>query len=141
VGGIGSFLRIEASGIRLATGAMVMAPDQLQRFRAAVVDEASGAELDQIRQDLAAKSLHVGPGKVPPLKRTPNGYPKDHPREELLRWKGAVVVTEYEHGTWMHRPDVIDTIKEVWSAAAPLKDWIDTHVGDSTTPPSRRPRG
>jgi uncharacterized protein (TIGR02453 family) len=138
VGGIGSFLRLEAIGMRLACGSMVMAPDQIERFRAAIDNAASGAEFEEIGRQLADKSLSVSPGRQPTLKRTPAGYPKDHPREEFLRWKGAVVVKEYERATWMYGPEAIGVIREVWSGAASLKKWIDRYVGESEAPPRRR---
>jgi len=134
VGGIGCFLRIEAAGMRLASGSMVMAPDQLERFRASIDNAAAGAEFEKICRRLAAADLPVGPGRQPPLMRTPAGYPKDHPREEILRWKGAVVVKEYERAAWMHKPAAVDRIREVWSGAAPLTKWIDKYVGESTVP-------
>lgn len=138
VGGIGCFLRLEASGMRLACGSMVMAPDQIERFRAAIDNVASGAEFDETAARLAAAGLPVGPGRQPPLKRTPAGYAKDHPREEILRWKGAVVVKEFETAGWMHESAAADRVREVWSGAAPLTDWITKYVGESTTPPNRR---
>jgi len=134
VGGIGCFVRLEASGIRLASGSMVMAPDQIERFRAAIDDAATGAEFEKIGRQLAAAGLPVGPGRQPPLHRTPAGYAKDHPREEMLRWKGAVVVKEHKLATWMYKPAAIDKIREVWSGAAPLTTWIDKYVGESTMP-------
>ncbi len=139
VGGIGYFLRIESGAIRLACGSMVMASDQLERFRAAIANAASGAEFDEVREQLAGQKLTVGPGREDPLKRTPSGYPKDHPREDVLRWKGAVVVKEYEQAAWMHKAGAADKVREVWSGAAPLTEWIKTYVGESTTP-ARRPR-
>lgn len=139
VGGIGSFLRLEATGMRLAVGSMVMDPDQIKRFRAAVASDAAGNEFEEVTRQLAAKSLQVGPGRKPILQRTPAGFPKDHPREEILRWKGAVVIKEYKHANWLHGPKVIDTVRDVWEGAAPLIEWIETHVGHSEAP-SRRPR-
>jgi uncharacterized protein (TIGR02453 family) len=134
VGGIGSFLRLEASGMRLASGSMVMAPDQIERFRSAIDNAAIGAEFEKIARQLGAAGLPVGPGRQPPLTRTPAGYAKDHPREEKLRWKGAVVVKEYDRAAWMHRPGAVDKIREVWSGAAPLTNWIEKYVGESTIP-------
>ncbi len=138
VGGIGCFLRLEASGMRLACGSMVMAPDQIERFRARIDDVVSGAEFEEMVAHLGAAGLPVGPGRQPPLKRTPAGYAKDHPREEILRWKGAVVVKEYELADWMHKPAAVRKIREVWSGAAPLTEWIGKYVGESTTPAGRR---
>ncbi len=137
VGGIGAFLRIDADGMRLAGGAMAFAPDQVKRFRSAVDDAGSAAEFEAIRRRLAERDLVVEPGAQPVLKRVPAGYPADHPREELLRWKGAVVIKEYERADWMHRAGAIDAVREIWTATAPLKEWIDTHVGESETPRRR----
>lgn len=134
VGGIGSFFRIGASGMRIACGSMVMAPDQIERFRTAIIDDVSGTKFEQIRKRLAEKSLVVGPGHDPILKRTPPHYPKDHPREELLHWKGAIVIKEYERAAWMYGPEAIERIREVWHSATPLKKWIDMYVGQSKQP-------
>lgn len=134
VGGIGAFLRLDADGMRLAGGAMALAPDQIKRFRAAVDDEKSGTEFEHIRQQLADRELPVGPGMPDILKRIPTGYPPDHPRGELLRWKGAVVVKEYKLADWMHQAQAIDAVRGIWTVTAPLKSWIDTYVGESETP-------
>ena len=139
VGGVGSFLRLESTKMRLACGSMVMAPDQLDRFRAAIVDPHAGTEFDRVRQTLAERSLEVGPGKEPPLKRVPNGYPADHPRADVLRWKGAVVIKEFKRVNWMYGPRAVDRVHLVWRGAAPLLDWIGEHVGESRKPPPRRP--
>jgi uncharacterized protein (TIGR02453 family) len=139
VGGIGAFLRVEASGLRLARGAMAFAPDQVKQFRKALDNPAAARELDKIRQRLARQGLPVGPGKQPVLQRPPQGFSDDHPRAELLRWKGAVVIQEHERAAWMSKPGAIDRIRETWATAAPLQDWIDHHVGSSDTP-ARRPR-
>lgn len=139
VGGIGCFLRVEASGMRLASGSMVMAPDQLERYREGIADDASGKEFEKLVKKLAGKDLPVGHGRQDPLKRIPAGYDKEHPREEMLRWKGAVVVKEFKHAAWMHKPGVIDKVREVWAGSAPLLEWIDKYVGESTAPPRRRP--
>lgn len=138
VGGIGAFLRIDADCMRLAGGAMALAPDQVKRFRGAIDNEASAAEFADVKRDLEAKNLTLEPGAQPVLKRVPNGYPADHPRAEFLRWKGAVVIKEFERAPWMHGPGALDKVREVWTATAPLKAWIDRYVGESETPPRRR---
>ena len=138
VGGTGYYLRVEASGLVTGCGAMVMARDQLGRFRAALGDDSSGRRLEKLTTELAARSLPVTSGAEPPLKTSPPGYPKTHPRAELLRWKGAVVIKEYEEADWMHTRQALDRIRDVWRGAEPLKKWIDTHVAISEAPLSRR---
>lgn len=130
VGGTGYYLRVQASGPVTGCGAMVMARDQLQRFRASLDDDASGHRFEELTTELAARSLPVTSGAEPPLKAAPPGYPKSHPRAEFLRWKGAVIVKEYERAEWMHAPEALGRIRDVWRGAEPLKEWIDTQVRD-----------
>lgn len=138
VGGTGYYLQVSAAGLVTGYGAMAMARDQLQRFRAALDDETSGREFDDLRTALANQSLPVSCGVEPPLKRVPPGYPATHPRAELLRWKGAAVVREDERADWLHTPAALATIREVWRGAQPLREWLGTYVG-ATDEPSRRP--
>jgi len=89
VGGTGYYVSASASGLVTGCGAMALDRDQLQRFRAALDDERSGRAFEELRTKLDARSLPVTCGAEPPLKTGPRGYPSDHPRAELLRWKGA----------------------------------------------------
>jgi len=139
VGGVGFYLRLEASGLRVACGAMVMAADQIERFRVAIDHRTFGPEFVELTEKLAADSLPVTCGKMPPLKRPPSGYPSDHPREEFLRWKGAVIIRDFGRAGWMSSAEALDRVREVWSGAAPLTDWLVTHVGPSEVP-ARAPR-
>lgn len=137
-GGIGCFLSATAHGLEMAGGAMLLESDQLSRYRDAVVSASAGQELDEIRRDLAERKLDVGPGEFPLYKRVPAGYPADHPRADLLLWKGAIVIKQFDLGGWVHTPRLADRVRDVWGGAQPLLSWIDRHVGDSTKPASRR---
>jgi len=130
VGGAGYYLRVEASGLVTGCGAMVMARDQLQRFRASLDDDGSGRRFEELTAELSARSLPVTSGAEPSLKKAPPGYPRSHPRAEFLRWKGAVIIKEYEKADWMHTPEALDRIRNVWRGEEPLKEWIDSQVGD-----------
>lgn len=134
VGGTGYYVSVAASGMVTGCGAMALARDQLQRFRAALDDDHSGRAFEELRTKLDARSLPVTCGAEPPLKTGPRGYPPDHPRVELLRWKGAVAIQEYERADWMHTPAARDRIREVLHGARPLKEWIDAHVGATDEP-------
>jgi uncharacterized protein (TIGR02453 family) len=137
---LGTSYYVEVSATRLVTGcgAVHLARDQLERFRAAVDDERSGRELVELHTALTASSLPLTPGIEPPLKSGPRGYPADHPRAEYLRWKGAAVIQEYERAAWLHTPEPLERVRTVWRAAAPLKAWLDAHVGASQLP-ARQP--
>ena len=121
-------MRVGASGLVTGYGAMLMDRDQLRRFRAAVDADGSGEEFVEITARLADRSLPVTSGAEAPLKTIPQGFATTHPRAEFLRWKGAVVIRAYEKADWMHTREALDVVREVWSGADPLKQWIDTHV-------------
>lgn len=134
VGGTGYYLQVTATRLSTGFGAMLMARDQLERFRAALDDEQTGRVFVELCDALAAESLPLTSGIEPPLKSSPRGYPADHPRAEYLRWKGAGIVQEYDRAAWMHTPEALDRIRTVWRGAAPLKAWLEAHVGASATP-------
>lgn len=138
VGGVGHFARVDAHGLRVAGGAMVFAKDQLVHYRKAIASPLPAAEFDSIRVAVAGRGLEIGPGKEGTYKRVPTGFNKDDPREELLRWKGAVIVAEFPRAKWMSNPKVLDKIREVWTASTPLVEWIEKYVGVSEMPARRR---
>lgn len=88
-GGAGFYFQLSAAGLMCGVGYYAMAKDQLERFRAAVADDATGAEIEAIVAALAPRGYAVG--AIGELKTAPRGYPKDHPRIDLLRRKGLMV--------------------------------------------------
>ena len=79
------YVHLDAHGLMAACGAYMMAPDQLERYREAVAAERTGRALQNILDDLSEHGFEVGHGVSEPLKTAPRGYPKDHPRVDLLR--------------------------------------------------------
>ena len=131
-GGESYYVEISASGLVVAAGYWMMANDQLDRYRRAVDDKRAGTELERILADLAARKLtNEGPG----LKTAPRGYPRDHPRVELLRHKSVAVMRRFPPARWLGTPVAADRIVEVWRAAGPMNAWLAEHVGPSTEPP------
>jgi uncharacterized protein (TIGR02453 family) len=126
-GGSVRYVHIDAYGVFVAAGAYVLAPDQLARFRAAVADERHGPALERLLADLVPHG-EVGPGGHEPLRTAPRGYPKDHPRIELLRRKGVVVSARIEEDA-AGAEGLPDRVGALWDAAAPLLAWLDEHVG------------
>ena len=74
-------------------------PDQLTRFRAAVVDDKTGKKLQGIVDRLGQAGLEVHATES--LKTAPKGYPKEHPRIELLRMKGLVTSRHWPPAAWL----------------------------------------
>ena len=132
-GGAGFYLQVSASGLVCGTGYYAMAKDQLERFRAAVDAEHTGAEIAELVDELRRRGFSIG--AIGELKTAPRGFPKDHPRIELLRRKGLMVSKDFGAPPWMHTAKVVAKIRETWDAPAAMNEWLDTHVGPSTLEP------
>jgi uncharacterized protein (TIGR02453 family) len=126
------YLHLDASGLMVACGSYLMQPDELERYRQAVAEDSSGDELSEILAALRRRrSLRLGPGGAEPLKTAPRGFPRDHPRGDLLRQKGVIAMrtrpgSELQNGTKL-RSFVVETFE----MCADLTDWLKRYVGDS----------
>jgi uncharacterized protein (TIGR02453 family) len=132
------YVHLDSRGLMAACGAYMMSPDQLERFREAVAADATGPALEGILRKLDERGIEVGYGMSEPLKTAPRGYPKDHPRVELLRQK-AVSAHSRLAETSLHDADVVrQFVVDTFDACEPLNDWIRSNVGSSRTAPGRR---
>jgi len=136
-GGAGFYVQLSASGLLVASGYYAMAPDQLDRFRRAVDDEARGAQIAALVAAASKRGAGAGfsIGAISELKTAPRGYPKDHPRIELIRRKGLMGSRTWEPAGWLHTARALDRVVAAWRDFAPVNEWLDTHVGPSTLPP------
>lgn len=125
------YVQVSGDGLLAASGYYQMARDQLERFYAAVDDERSGRGLVAVVDGLRGE-YDVGGSE---LKTAPRGYPRDHPRVELLRHKGLTINRAFPVEDWHATPEAAARITGVWDAAAPMNAWLNRHVGPSTLPP------
>ena len=132
-GGAGFYVQYSASGMVAGSGYYHMAPDQLDRFRDALDRQAVGAEIASIIDELRPKGLEFT--AIGALKTAPRGYPRDHPRIELLRLKGLVGTRRWKPAKWMQTKAVVERVREAWDTAAPMNTWLDANVGPSTIAP------
>jgi uncharacterized protein (DUF2461 family) len=108
----------------------MMAPDQLERYRQAVAAEATGRALAGLPLALRAKGIQAGGHDA--LKTAPKGYPKDHPRIELLRFKGVTSWQQWPVGPWLGKASAKERLVKFFRISRPLKDWLEANVGEST---------
>jgi uncharacterized protein (TIGR02453 family) len=127
------YAQVSASGLYAGTGYHQMAPDQLERFRAAVADDGAGPALADA---VAGRGLDIA-GES--LRTAPRGYPRDHPRIELLRRKALIAGRQVPPGDGIPRDAALAHVAGAWRAAAPLNAWLDEHVGPSAEPVRRWP--
>ena len=136
-GGTGHYVQFSASGLMVGAGYYAMAKDQLERFRIAIDGDATGSELAALVVDAEKRKYSIG--AIDTLKTAPRGYPKDHPRIELLRRKGLIAMREFGAPKWIHTAGAAKRIRDTWTGVADLCAWLDAHVGPSTLPPDDRP--
>ncbi len=113
-----------------------MAPDQLERYRQAVSADRSGAALERIVATATKAGLKVTGHEE--LKTAPKGYPKDHPRIELLRHKGLITWRDWPPAAWLGTARAKDRVVEFLRHSKPLNDWLQANVGPSTLSDRRR---
>src|SRR4029079_12581576 len=78
------YAQLSAKGLFAGTGYYILSPDQLTRFRDAIVDHRSGPELERVVTEVESAGVETF-GEA--LKTAPRGYPRDHERIGLLRHK------------------------------------------------------
>jgi uncharacterized protein (TIGR02453 family) len=123
----GGYVKFSADGLTAGLGYFMMTAAQLERYRRAVDDETGGAQLAGVVERLRAEGLEVGGGQA--LKGAPRGYPADHPRIELLRWKGLICWQDWPVAPWLRTAKTRDRVTGFLRTAAPLQHWLDHRVG------------
>ena len=118
------YIHLDARQFFVATGAHMPDSPWLARYREAVAGPA-GEELARVVGQLRAAGLNVGGNS---LKTAPRGYPADHPRIEMLRWREVGTGQPFGLEPWLATPAVKERVLESWEAMRPLSDWLAAHV-------------
>lgn len=126
------YVQLTAEGLGVGCGMWEMAADQLERYRGAVDADPSGKRLTGLVAKARAAGLDVTAHEE--LKTAPRGYPKDHPRIELLRYKGLISWREWPAGAWLGTKKAKERVAEFFRLSRPLNEWLRTNVGPSTLP-------
>ena len=123
----GPYLSLSAEGLSAGAGYYMMEPDQLARYRESVASDKTGRELEEIVAAARKKGLEVNGHDE--LKTAPKGYPKDHPRIELLRYKGLVTWRSWPVEPWLGTARAKQRVVQFYDDSRPLLDWLDRTVG------------
>lgn len=121
----GWYAEVSADGFRLGGGCYAMDSPVLAAFRRDV-DGSRGAELESIVADLRGAGWEVT-GEA--LKTTPRGWPRDHPRIELLRHKTLSAMQWIEDGDIVTTPALVDAVRSHWRRVRPLVEWLRPVTG------------
>lgn len=135
LGGHG-YVQLSADGLAVASGTYVFAPDQLARYRRAAALDLTGEALARIVDNARAAGLTITAAST--LTTAPRGYPRDHPRIELLRMKGLVTWQQWPIEPWLATAEAKHKIVSVLRDSLPLVQWLDLHVGATEAGPDFR---
>jgi len=130
------YIQLSAQGLAAGSGMWRMSPDQLDRYRQAVASDVTGAELERVIAGVEGHEVTVHGHDV--LKKAPRGYPADHPRIALLRYKGVTAWKEWPVEPWLGTPAAKDRVSAFLAASMPLCAWLGANVGESEAEPDRR---
>jgi uncharacterized protein (TIGR02453 family) len=125
IGGSG-YVQLSAEGLGVGAGMWEMSPEQLARYREAVASDLFGPEVERIAAGLEQDGITVHGHAV--LKSAPRGYPADHPRIALLRYKGLTAWQEWPAGPWLESAQVKDRVISFFRTTMPLRSWLADHV-------------
>ena len=121
----GYYVEVSPRGVRTGGGCYWFSPERLAAFRAAVVHDHYGADLEKRLVAATKKGFEVGGEK---LKTKPRGFEADHPRIDLLRHKSLTVGRSLGFEPVIHTATLLDEVRKDWRAIRPVSEWIAEHA-------------
>lgn len=121
------YVSFSAEGLSVGAGLYMPDAAALQRYRGAVDKDKSGTQLAEIVANLHNDGYDTMAHEV--LKTAPRGFPKDHPRIDLLRYKGIAMMKSWPVEPWLGTAKAKDRVVTTLQAAEPLTDWLTRYVG------------
>jgi uncharacterized protein (TIGR02453 family) len=128
--GTGWYVQVSADGLMASGGFHSHAPDQVERYRAAVDSGRSGIKLAAIVAGLRDGGQSIGGDRI---KTRPRGVPADHPRIELLRHRSLTAGCDWPAGPLLQDRGALSLVRQTWQQLLPLCDWLGEHVGPPHT--------
>lgn len=123
--GVGYYVQLSADGLLVGGGCHSSTPAQLTRLRNSVDAAGTGELLQQIIGNVTAAGFTVDGEQ---LKTVPRGFPRDHPRAELLKYKSLSAGRELGEPGWLSTPAAADEIARLWEQIRPLVEWVGRHA-------------
>lgn len=125
----GYYVQVSSGGLMVAAGWHAPAPEQVARYREAVVGPA-GQQLVELVGKLRGMGLDIGGER---LKTQPRGVPADHPMVDLLRHRSLTAATQFDHqAPWLGTSEAAERVAAMWRASKPLVEWLADNVTGRT---------
>jgi uncharacterized protein (TIGR02453 family) len=124
----GFFARLTPELLGIGAGCHGFDRGRLTRFRRAVADPASGAELARLAERLETAGYQLGGAA---LKRPPAGVPGGGPAGRFLLHKALFVHRDEPVDQRIHTRAILTACERHWRALAPLHRWLTANVQDA----------
>ena len=118
----GFYLHLEPRKLMIGGGLYLFQKDQLAEYRRSVDDARLAKQLELAVAGQVKRSCDAT--HVEPYKKVPRGFPKDHPRAELLKLKGLTLGDEGKVPKSLHSAKFVDYAMRRFEKMAPLHRWL-----------------
>lgn len=123
--GVGYYVQLSADGLLVGGGCHTSSPAQLARFRNSVDATGTGEALERIVRQVSEAGFTVEGER---LKTVPRGFPREHPRAELLKYKSLSAGRELGQPDWLSTPAAAEEVARLWEQLRPLVEWEGRHA-------------
>lgn len=114
------FFGLQPQNLTLGAGTFGFQGKALDTYRTQVLGDA-GTKLKAIIHQLTDNGFRFS---EPALKRTPRGFPDDHPNSDLLRYKGFAAWFDFPTTAEATSGDLPTTCLDMFSTLNPLVEWL-----------------
>jgi uncharacterized protein (TIGR02453 family) len=122
----GYYFHLEPPRLMLGAGLYMFPKPVLARYRKAVADARTGAELAKAASVVTSRGYEIG-GET--LKRVPRGFDAAHPRADLLRHTGLYAGTEVRIPATLHSAGIVDWCLRRYEQMDPVERWLVRRLG------------
>lgn len=114
------FIWLDKSGAGIHLGQHMFSKEFLLAYRNAVADPQTGAELEEALEAIRPHA-EIGGDRY---NRVPRGFPKEHPRAELLKYKALYASSGHISPEVVTSPDFLPGCAGSFEALLPLHNWL-----------------
>jgi uncharacterized protein (TIGR02453 family) len=123
--GLGWYVQLDADGIRTGGGFYAHTKERTARYRAAVDDSRTGAELVTVMKALTKAGFEKRGDQV---RTRPRGVPEDHPRLDLMRHESLSAGRQLPDGALATPAKLLTAVRKDWRTLRPLIDWLQANI-------------
>ncbi|MGA1821875.1 MAG: DUF2461 domain-containing protein [Thermoplasmatota archaeon] len=101
----GFYFHLDPDSLMLGVGVYMFPKEMMEKYRLAVIDDDLGEKLASAVETVGSLGYEIGEIGY---KKVPRGFPPDHPRAELLRFKGLTAIEKTPHPPDLHSEKILD---------------------------------